>query len=1083
MVAPLFAAIFLLLSSAFASAQDGGTPATVTPNDPIVLLDRALQETPPTGRNKELLLQLRERAVALKNLTEQLNLRKSVAEQTRDEAQRAWELLRRTPAPDLIRQFRTQEAQGEESATKWLAQTEEYWLTEKTRWTTELEQLRRTTEEIPVELTRPIDTPPPGADANVQAAVQLVRLQRESLQRLWQEVKAAEEAARAARIRLAQAQLEQAEQALAQLQKVRPQGAATDRWGSDPLAQQIAERNQALKGLLTRTTQQIEMLQGRQEEVQKGLEAYQQQMKRLEARAKTHGLTPLLAYQLIELRKTLWAWQSDLQRLALIANQALTEWQQIEVELVQAQQRQAIFDKAVEERLMTLDPGEQATAHQAFQRLMEERRATIARLSALRPTITQAASDLEATTKVATTFARQALDLLQGLLLWAKSALPWWSVAASEVAAVAELPFALVQETPLLISEWHTGLWAAALPLALLLVWWLSRTLLTRKFRALLPNTALRTAQGSITTALVLVLAALQALGVPLLLLTVGQLLRATSGPTLSALGNALLQVAFLWWNLHFWRIALTEQGGLAHYRYGLSEGITHSLRRNFTLFMGVTALLATVVATLTALPPHEAGGAPVRSALLVSTLWLTLFLGWLFGPQRTTHLFPSLRTTTRHLLWVVMVAPPAVATVLLLIGYLYSAEAILLSYWRSLWAVLIVLLAYDLIRAAVSDRWQTVARRKREAAGGLPDETVRTEEEKENQLAAIDQEIERGGKQLRRVMRWSAWFALGALLFYLWAPLFPALTQLDEWVLWRYQEMNGSETITMTVTAADLLFTLFALFLLTLLTRTAPTLLELLLAQTRRLDDGAKYAITTLFRYLILTVGVIWIFSRLGMPWSKLQWLVAALSVGLGFGLQEIVANFVSGLIILFERPVRVGDIVTVEGISGKVKRMTIRATILETLDKQEVLIPNKAIITGKVTNWTLSDMQSRLLLPVGVAYGSDLTQVQEVILAVARAHPNVLKEPAPTVVFVQFGPSSVDFELRCFVADLTVRGQTRTELALALDRAFRTAGIEIPFPQQDLHLRSIAPEVVAQLLGSDRLPIAVKTPTPTKG
>jgi potassium efflux system protein len=152
----------------------------------------------------------------------------------------------------------------------------------------------------------------------------------------------------------------------------------------------------------------------------------------------------------------------------------------------------------------------------------------------------------------------------------------------------------------------------------------------------------------------------------------------------------------------------------------------------------------------------------------------------------------------------------------------------------------------------------------------------------------------------------------------------------------------------------------------------------------------------------------------------------------------------------------------------------MTIRATVIETWDKQEVLIPNKAIITGNVTNWTLSDLQSRIVIPVGVAYGSDLDKVRRVLLDVAHANPNILKDPEPSVAFIQYGASSIDFELRCFVADIGVRVQTHTELALAIDKAFRENGIEIPFPQRDLHLRSVAPEALAALRGIPSSPTA---------
>jgi potassium efflux system protein len=179
---------------------------------------------------------------------------------------------------------------------------------------------------------------------------------------------------------------------------------------------------------------------------------------------------------------------------------------------------------------------------------------------------------------------------------------------------------------------------------------------------------------------------------------------------------------------------------------------------------------------------------------------------------------------------------------------------------------------------------------------------------------------------------------------------------------------------------------------------------------------------------------------------------------VGIGFGLQEIVANFISGLIILFERPIRVGDAVTVGEISGTVSRIQIRATSITSWDRKELLVPNKEFIVGRLVNWTLSDQILRVDIPVGIAYGSDTEKATEVLLRVAKENPKVLDDPPPTVLFLSFGASSLDFELRAFSPDLQSFLPLRHELHMAVDRAFREAGIEIAFPQRDIHVRSAA-------------------------
>jgi potassium efflux system protein len=192
---------------------------------------------------------------------------------------------------------------------------------------------------------------------------------------------------------------------------------------------------------------------------------------------------------------------------------------------------------------------------------------------------------------------------------------------------------------------------------------------------------------------------------------------------------------------------------------------------------------------------------------------------------------------------------------------------------------------------------------------------------------------------------------------------------------------------------------------------------------------------------------------------WSSVQWLVAAVGIGLGFGLQEIFANFVSGLILLFERPIRVGDTVTIGDLSGTVARIRIRATWLIGADRKDIVVPNKEFVTGRLVNWTLTDPVLRVDIPVGVAYGSDVACALALLERVARENPRVMRTPAPQASFQRFGESSLELVLRCFSPDGANEGPIRHELHLAIERLFREQGIEIAFPQRDLHVRSLPP------------------------
>jgi potassium-dependent mechanosensitive channel len=176
---------------------------------------------------------------------------------------------------------------------------------------------------------------------------------------------------------------------------------------------------------------------------------------------------------------------------------------------------------------------------------------------------------------------------------------------------------------------------------------------------------------------------------------------------------------------------------------------------------------------------------------------------------------------------------------------------------------------------------------------------------------------------------------------------------------------------------------------------------------------------------------------------------------VGLGFGLQEIVANFICGIILLFEQPIRVGDVVTIDGVNGVVSRIRIRATTVTTWERQEYIVPNKDLITGRVTNWTLSDTTNRAEIRVGVAYGTDTRVACGLLREICDAHPEVLGDPAPLITFESFGDSSLTLVLRLYLASLDNRLGVITDVHTAIHEQFAAAGIEIAFPQLDIHLR----------------------------
>ena len=391
--------------------------------------------------------------------------------------------------------------------------------------------------------------------------------------------------------------------------------------------------------------------------------------------------------------------------------------------------------------------------------------------------------------------------------------------------------------------------------------------------------------------------------------------------------------------------------------------------------------------------------------------------------------------------------------------GYLYAAKMLFRRVGDSFWLIILAIVALHLIQRWLMITQARLAFRARDA------ETARTEVMIEGTVKRIEGvDIVRVDAQTRQLLETLVGAAVLIGLYLIWRGSIPALSLVGDVALWTQSAVVDGETTQVPVTVGSVTLSLLVLFLMILTVRNIGSVLEVLL-QRLTLDAGAQFAIATTARYLIIGVGTISVFSLLGVSWSKLQWLVAAMGVGLGFGLQEVVANFVSGLIILFERPIRIGDTVTVGDVTGVVSRIQIRATTLTDYERRDVVIPNKNFITERVINWTLSDPTTRLLIKVGVAYGTNPHQAQAVILAAVRSCAGVLDKPAPSVVFTAFGASSIDFEVRAFASTLDERLPLMHEVNSAIARALADAGIEIPFPQQDVYVKSL-PETSARIV-----------------
>ncbi len=387
------------------------------------------------------------------------------------------------------------------------------------------------------------------------------------------------------------------------------------------------------------------------------------------------------------------------------------------------------------------------------------------------------------------------------------------------------------------------------------------------------------------------------------------------------------------------------------------------------------------------------------------------------------------------------------------------------------------------------------------------PESMMTTETLAELQTEEIDIDINAGqANQLINLTMIAAW-VVG--LWLIWSDVLPAIKALDDYILWPAESVVAVEEPTevsvdpmaaLTTSAApaqaakptasesnsysaveisrmldseeekvDVGISLreFLIFLaISVITfvsaRNLPNAVEMLFLKELPVDRSARFATKALISYAIVILGTVLAFRTLNVNWSNIQWLVTALTFGLAFGLQEIFANFVAGIILMFERPMRIGDLITVDDFTGVVTRIRTRATTIVNWDRKEYVIPNKDFITGRLINWTLSDAINRIQFTVGIAYGSDVKRAKELLYEICANHPKIVDDPGTIITFEEFADSSLNLVIRTFLGEVDSRLRVVDQLHMRINEAFEKAGIEISFPQQDIHVRSYSTESI---------------------
>ena len=649
------------------------------------------------------------------------------------------------------------------------------------------------------------------------------------------------------------------------------------------------------------------------------------------------------------------------------------------------------------------------------------------------------------------------LRTLPAGLIWIVSLNNWWGLPKDLIASVSRAPI----------------IWILGFLLAGIL--FVGRRRIKRSLEQLSKNVG-RVRKDSI-------MLTIQALGLTLYLASSWPFLLAFAGWRLSELaiasdfgraaGFGALTAGHIWGVLNFLNY-LCRENGVAQIHFRWQNASRLALRRQIVwvkpLWVPLTFLIATIEATNKIAYGNSLGRLAFMAVISAVVVFAAKMLQILFGqsedPQDGSK--QGLLLRLRFFWYPVLIGLPGFLFLLAAMGYYYTALRLSWQFHNTALLVFALVLGNSLAL-----RWLIIAQRRL-----VYEEAVRKRKEKlaaegghtGESLASVggppiehfdmeEPEISQAQitEQTRDLLQTLLFFSGLVGLWVIWSDVLPAMQMLEDIRLWSYSvEAEGVRQV-VPITLTNLLLAMVIVAITFVGARNLPGVLEITLLKYLPLDAGARYAFSTICQYVASAIGVIIAFNYIGINWGSLKWLVAALGVGIGFGLQEIIANFVSGIIILFERPVRIGDIVTVDNIDGVVSRIRIRATTITNWDRKEYLVPNKEFITGRVLNWTLSNAVNRVVVNAGIAYGSNTELARELLLKAAHEHPNVLDDPAPIATFEGFGDNALNCVLRCYLPNLDNRLATITELHTAIDESFRQAGITIAFPQRDIHLDQI--------------------------
>jgi potassium efflux system protein len=874
-----------------------------------------------------------------------------------------------------------------------------------------------------------------------------------------------------ARVAILEKAINERRQIQARLTESKAESAKALAAGKHPLVAQLADRNAALSAQISELTSKLNLVTKEEARISAEGQHLANDFKNTRQKLEIAGLSQILGQILQEQRRGL----PDIRTYARKNRQIETQIAEISLSKMQhSEELKSLYqmDEFLANYTKDIKPETAQQIDAELRTLAEDRKQFLEQAYEAENAYLQALSELDIAQRNLIEVTRQYDDFLSEHLLWIRSIPP------IRPSSITQLPGQL-QEL-LAPDRWHdiistlytqarTEPWIALTLIAFTILMWTDKALRARLIATGDPvGNVIR--DNIIYTAWGLVLTVLRAFAWPLLLAGTGWQLAASldAGTFTKTVGQGMVQIAQFLLILRAYRI-LCMKGGVADRHFKWPQTSLRRLRHAIDIFT-YTFLPAGFIAYIVIfsdIPGHDDGLG--RVAFVIAAIALTAFFYRVLNPTTGALREFSLRQKKpaaigiRYLWLVLAVITPLSAAVLALLGYLYSSSKLMENLIQSLLLILELVLLHQFVT-----RWLLIARRRlalqaarAERQAKLAARQVSTQPPGEDTLDITEPsiDIESLSDDIRKLLNTTLVILAAFALWASWSDILPAFRIFEGVTLWQHKVDIDGQVQVLPITLADIGLTIVIVTVLMIILKRLPALIEILLRQRSSVSPGSIYAIKSLTSYTVIAIAVTLVFGTLGGTWSEIQWVFAALGVGIGFGLQEIVANFISGLIILFERPIRVGDVVTVGEVSGTVTKIRIRATTIRDFDRRELLVPNKEFITGRLLNWSLSDTITRLSVPVGIAYGSDVELATHLMEEAARESVYTINEPAPYVSFDAFGNDALVLILLYFIDNMDYRIISKSELHTAINRKFTEAGITIAFPQRDVHLDTSQP------------------------